>query len=182
MNFSNVWRRRAPYVLTSLAGAMLFLIPQICLASSGESGGGVVVIPDGSVVIQIVNFLLSIWILNLLLYKPIRKILIQRKEKMQGLELSIEMADKDAVEKDQSFAAGIKEARVKGLQEKEALIQQAADEEKRVVAEINRQAQAELADLREKIKKDAVVVRESLEKEIGDFASQISQKILGRTV
>jgi F-type H+-transporting ATPase subunit b len=101
---------------------------------------------------------------------------------MQGLELSIEMADKDAVEKDQSFAAGIKEARVKGLQEKEALIQQAADEEKRVVAEINRQAQAELADLREKIKKDAVVVRESLEKEIGDFASQISQKILGRTV
>ena len=183
MNFSNVWRKGVPYVLTSLAGALLFLFPQICLASSGESGGGgVVVVPDGSVIIQIVNFLLAIWILNLLLYKPIRKILIQRKEKMQGLELSIEMADKDAVEKGRSFAAGLKEARAKGLQEKEALIQQASDEEKRIVAEINRQAQAELADLREKIKKDAGEVRQSLEKEIGDFASQISQKILGRAV
>ncbi len=183
MIFSNVWRKRVVYVLTSLAGALLVLLPQIGLASSGESGGGgVTVMPDGSVVIQIVNFLFTIWVLNLLLYKPIRKILIQRKEKIQGLELSIEVADKDALEKDHSFAAGIKEARTKGLQEKEALIQQAAEEEKRIIAEINRQAQAELADLREKIKKDAGVVRESLEREIGDFARQISQKILGRAV
>jgi len=184
MKFSNVWRKRVPYVLTSIAGALFLFFPQICLASSGESGGGggVTVMPDGSVVIQIVNFLLIIWILNLLLYKPIRKILIQRKEKIQGLELSIEVADKDAAEKDQSFAAGIKEARARGLQEKEALIQQAAEEEKRIVAEINRQAQAELAELREKIKKDAGMVRESLEREIGDFARQISQKILGRAV
>lgn len=182
MKFSNVWRKGVPYVLPTLVCAVL-LFPQIGLGSSGESGGGgVTVAPDGSVFIQIINFLFTIWVLNLLLYKPIRKILIQRKEKIQGLELSIETSDRDAGEKDQAFAAGIKEARAKGLQEKEALMQQAADEEKRIVAEINRQAQTELAALREKIKKDAGAVRDSLEKQIGDFASQISQKILGRAV
>ena len=171
MKFSNVWRKGVPFVLLSLVCAVL-LFPQIGLGSSAESSGGVTVAPDGSVFIQIINFLFTIWVLNLLLYKPIRKILIQRKEKIQGLELAIETSDRDAGEKDEAFAAGIKEARAMGLQEKEALMQQAADEEKRIVAEINRQAQADLAVLREKIKKDAGAVRDSLEKQIGDFASQ----------
>jgi F-type H+-transporting ATPase subunit b len=41
---------------------------------------------DGSIVVQIVNFLVLIWILNMVLYKPIRKILLDRKEKMTGLQ------------------------------------------------------------------------------------------------
>jgi len=108
--------------------------------------------------------------------------LAQRKEKIGGLELSIETSNKDAQEKDQAFAEGIKEARAKGLREKESLVQQATDEEKSIIAEINRKAQAELAEVRSKIKNDAQAVRESLQKEVDNFADQICQKILGRTV
>jgi F-type H+-transporting ATPase subunit b len=153
------------------------------LGSSGESGGGgVTVIPDGSIIIQIVNFLFAIWVLNVLLYKPIRKILTQRKEKVSGLELAIETSNNDVREKDDAFAAGIKEARTRGFKEKDALLQQAADEEKSILDDINRKAQAELTEIRDQIKKDAEVARESLQAQIGDFANQISQKILGRAV
>ena len=117
----------------------------------------------------------------MLLYRPIRKILSQRKEKIGGLELSIETSDKDAQEKDQAFAAGIKEARTRGLQEKEALLQQATEEEKSIIAEINRKAQAELGEVRDKIKNEAEIARKSLQKEVDNFADQICQKILGRT-
>ncbi len=61
-------------------------------------------------------------------------------------------------------------------------MQQAADAEKSIVTDINRKAQAELTQIREQIKKDAEVARESLQSEIDDFANQISQKILGRAV
>jgi F-type H+-transporting ATPase subunit b len=108
--------------------------------------------------------------------------LIQRKEKIDGLELSIITSDKDALEKDEAFAAGIKEARARGLREKEVLMQQALDEEKTIIADINRKAQAELAEIRGKIKKEAEVARESLQKEIDNFANQICQKIIGRAV
>lgn len=169
---------------------LLFLLAMICLlfplhafGSGGESGGGgVTVTPDGSVFIQIANFVFTIWVLNLLLYKPIRKILHQRKEKVDGLELSIETSTKDAREKDEAFVAGVKEARSRGVEKKNALVQEAADEEKSIIADINRKAQAELVQIREKIKKEAGVARDSLQKEVDSFADQISEKILGRAV
>jgi len=146
------------------------------------SGGGITVIPDESIFIQMVNFLLIIWILNLVLYKPIRNILIQRKEKIAGLDQNIETINRDAKEKDDAFASGIKEARSKGLKEKEALLQEGADEEREIIEKINQKAQADLAEMREKIAKDAEDVRTSLQKEIDAFANAIGEKILGRAV
>ena len=182
MKFSGICRKGYPIFLISIA-LVCFVIPQSALGSSGESGGGgVTVTPDSSTLIQIINFVFLIWVLNLLLYKPIRKILAQRKEKIDGLELSIETSAKDALEKDEAFSAGIKEARARGFKEKEALMQQATDEEKKIIADINRKAQAELAEIRNKIKKEAEVARESLQKEVDNFANQICQKILGRAV
>ena len=160
-----------------------FLIALICLLFPLHAfGAGVVVTPDGSLLIQIANFVFTIWVLNLLLYKPIRKILKQRKEKVDGLELSIETSTKDAREKDEAFVAGVKEARAKGVEKKNALVQEATDEEKSILAELNQKAQAELAQVREKIKREAETARESLQKEVDGFADRISEKILGRAV
>jgi F-type H+-transporting ATPase subunit b len=162
---------------------MILLTASSALGSSEASGGGgVTVMPDWTVAIQIVNFLLILWILNRLLYRPIRNILRQRKEKIDGLELSIQTYNEDALEKDEAFAAGIKEARAKGLTEKEALLQAAAEEEKKVIAKVNEKAQAELADIREKISQEAQTAKAALQTKVEEFAGDICQKILGRTV
>jgi F-type H+-transporting ATPase subunit b len=151
-------------------------------ASEESGGGGITVIPDGSLIIQIANFLLIIWILNLILYRPIRNILRQRKEKIEGLELRIETYNEDALKKDDAFASGIQEARAKGLKEKETLLQAAAEEEKQVIADVNTKAQAELVEIRAKIVKDAEAARASLQEKVDEFANDICQKILGRKV
>ncbi len=137
---------------------------------------------DGSVIIQIANFLILIWILNLILYKPIRSIIIQRKEKISGLESDIDSAETQAVEQDQAFADGIKEARAKGLKQKETLLQAAADEEKALIGQINEKAQAELTKIREQIAGEASEAKQALMKDVDSFASAISEKILGRAV
>ncbi|MCK4728593.1 MAG: ATPase, partial [Desulfobacterales bacterium] len=67
-------------------------------------------------------------------------------------------------------------------QEKEALKQAGQEEEKRVVDEINRKAQAELEAVCAQIAKDAEDARRGLEKEIGIFSGTIAEKILGRAV
>jgi len=137
---------------------------------------------DGSVFIQIANFIFLIWIMNMILYKPIRKALLQRKEKVSDLERSIADFNIHALEKENAFASGIKEARANGLKEKQSLIQSGSDEEKNVIENINKKAQAELIKSREKIAKDAESVRVSLQKELDTFVNAIGQKILGRAV
>ena len=182
MKFSGIYRKGFPLLLFLFVLAC-FLFPLHAFGSGAESGGGgVVVTPDSSLFIQIANFVFAIWVLNLLLYKPIRKILSQRKEKVEGLELSIETSAKDAMEKDEAFVVGVKEARSKGVEKKNELVQEAADEEKSIIADINQKAQAELVEVREKIKKEAATARDSLQKEVDSFADQISEKILGRAV
>lgn len=130
--------------------------------------------------VQIANFLVIIFVLNVIVYKPIRKILKQRKAKVDGLENNIQTISTDAEAKNQSFAGGIKEARLKGQQQKEALLQAAADEEKAIVAQINEKAQKDLAAVKENISRDIKSVQVALEKEVDTFADVITQKILGR--
>ncbi len=166
-----------------MAPLIVLLAASLALGASEESGGGgITVIPDGSVIIQIANFLLIIWILNLILYRPIRNILRQRKEKIEGLELSIETYNENAKEKDDAFASGIKEARAKGLKEKETLLQAAVEKEKQIIENVNAKAQAELAKIRKKIAEDTEAVRASLQEKVDEFADDICQKILGRSV
>jgi F-type H+-transporting ATPase subunit b len=149
--------------------------------ASGE-GGGVTVVPDWSVSIQIVNFLFLIFVLNLILFRPIRKILQERREKVKGMETAIDHAGKSVHEKNAAFEKALRDARAKGLKEKEALVKQAEEEERRQIEAINSKAQAELEEIRRKIAADAERARQALQPQIGAFADEITQKVLGRAL
>lgn len=137
---------------------------------------------DGSLFIQIANFIFLIWALNMVLYRPIRKILVQRNRKISDLEDNIEAFQTDAQAKDDAFVAGIKKARADGLKEKHVLLEAAGQEEKRIIERINQKAQADLAAFREKIAQDSEAVRKALQAKTDEFADAIGQKILGRAI
>ena len=140
------------------------------------------VIPDWTLFLQMGNFILLIFILNAILYKPIRQILIERKNKIQGYKEGIDTLQQDASESEKSFQAKISEARQQGVREKGNLKQAGQEEEKQITDEINRKAQAELEAVRAQIAKDAEDARRGLEKEIEVFSGTIFEKILGRAV
>jgi F-type H+-transporting ATPase subunit b len=173
-------RRRLP--LTSPVPVTLILLLSALPAVAAEGGGGLTVIPDWTFLLQMANFLILMWILNVILYKPIRNVLIQRKKKVSGLEESIVTSQKDVKDKEEAFMVGIRDARAKGLKKKELLISEANEEEKKIIAAINAKAQADLGEVRGQISQEAQVVRDSLMREIDGFAESIGQKILGRAI
>ena len=135
---------------------------------------------DGSIALQIVNFLVLIWILNMVLYKPIRKILLERKEKVSGMQSDIDGSAQQVKSKEDAYAEGVRQARAAGQKEKEVLMEAAAEEEKAIIGKINETAQAELKVVKEKIVQEMGTVKAALEEEIDAFADAIGQKILGR--
>lgn len=137
---------------------------------------------DVSLIIQIVNFILLIWLLNILLYKPIRRIVLERKNKFTGIERAINTLNGSARDAENAYALGVRDARAKGIKEKDSFLSAAAEEEKEIIDKINKTAQENLAEVRKKIAKDAESVRVSLQKELTTFTDAIGKKILGRAV
>jgi F-type H+-transporting ATPase subunit b len=129
---------------------------------------------------QIINFLILIFALNLVCYKPIRKILLERKATVNGLTNNIASASEQSEEKDKAYTQGVREARAKGQKEKDALLQEAGDEEKVIVGKIMDKAREDMAAIKEQISKETAEVKAALEKEVDAFADAITQKILGR--
>ncbi|MEW5736545.1 MAG: ATP synthase F0 subunit B [Thermodesulfobacteriota bacterium] len=140
------------------------------------------IFPDWTVAPQILNFLIIIFVMNFLVYRPIRGAIRNRKETFGGMTTEISQAEKGAAAKLAALEEGIAKARAEGAKQKDAITAAAMAEEKRIITEINERAAAELAEMRGKIGADVGVARGALEAEIGAFAQAISEKILGRAL
>jgi F-type H+-transporting ATPase subunit b len=140
------------------------------------------IIPDWTLILQIINFVVLIFILNAVCYKPIRNILIERKKKIQGYEQDIDGLKQEAAESTEAFQAKVGEAKVKGFQQQEALKEGAEEEQKRLIEEIHQQAQADLDAVRAQIAKDAEGAKANLQAQAQAFSAAIAEKILGRAV
>lgn len=159
----------------------LTLTGTLTTAGTAHAAGGLISI-DGSLFIQIVNFLLTIFILNQLLYKPIRGILAKRKETITSSQASIGALAEEAKDKDQAYANGLKTARAEAIKKKEAVLQDVADQEKAMMDEVTRNAVAELTRSKEKIEAEKQAIRAALLKDVDQYANLIGQRILGRAI
>lgn len=140
----------------------------------------ITVIPDISLVYQIINFLVLLFVLNLVLYKPIRNVLLERKAKIEGMQDGAQKAQSDLVAGEDAYNSGLKQARSKGLKNKEAFIEEASKEEKEIIDRINKKAQANFAEIKTQVAKETEQARKALEAEVDVYATAIGEKILGR--
>jgi F-type H+-transporting ATPase subunit b len=138
--------------------------------------------PDITVIIQIVNFLFLLFVLNLVFYRPIRRILDRRSEEVRGLQESIgdlrEKSDQYSKELEESYEG----ARSEGFKEKDKLKQTGAKVEKEILQGAISSAEAKIGKAKEEIDRSMTGVRQSLEKELNMFSKELAEKILGRNV
>ena len=137
---------------------------------------------DKSLLLQMVNFLFLLWILNIILYRPIRRILAERKQRVDGFLLDIKQLGQQIEEQKNEIADLTNLARKKGFEEKEALKQEAQKEQERLLAEINAQMAAKISDVKTQIAGDITAARKTLQSQIETFARELATKILGRQV
>ncbi len=140
----------------------------------------ITVIPDISLVYQMINFLVLLFVLNMVLYKPIRNVLLERKAKVDGLENGVEKASADLEAQKDSYKNGLKQARNEGLKKKEVFIEEASQEEKEIIDQINKTAQANFAEIKQQVAVETEQARKALEAEVEVYAKAIGEKILGR--
>ncbi|MFO8049647.1 MAG: ATP synthase F0 subunit B [Desulfosudaceae bacterium] len=151
-------------------------------AESALAESAISVFPDKSLIWQIINFIILIWALNLVLYKPIRNVIARRKEKVDSLDSHIDRYQQDVAEKETALTEGIKTAKSDGMKKKNELIEKASEEEKSLIEEMNQKTQQTISENKTRIAAEAEKAAAELQQEVEAFAAEIGQKILGREV
>lgn len=135
---------------------------------------------DWTLYAQIINFLLLVFLLNVVLFRPIRSALKDRQAKLLAQETEINVL----TDKGRSLEDEIKEelaaARRAGAGARETLKQEGAQAEATLLEEVKRQAELEWATVEKKIKADLAKARKSLQTQVQSFAQLLATKILGR--
>jgi len=135
-----------------------------------------------SLLIQMANFLVFLLLMNLVLYRPIRRIVAERKKMMAEKQEGIERLEVEATSAVQEYDRKIQESRRSGLQRIQELKTAAYDEEKQLLQKISEEAAAQVQKMRAQIQKDISVARDQLREQVKSFSVQLAQKILGRSI
>ncbi len=134
-----------------------------------------------TVIIQIINFVLLIFLLNIILYRPVRGILNNRKEKMDSSSLLTD----EWKRKIEKYAIEIQEktdlARKQGMKELVSLRDSGLTKEKELVQDAFSQFEREVDMAKNEIKVKIDKARISLKDEIDSYAREMAEKIMGGT-
>ena len=135
-----------------------------------------------SIIIQILNFLILLFLLNLIVYRPIRGILGKRKEEM---DLSSSATD-EWMRKIEKYSAEIEEnidsTRKEGLKERTNLRDKGLSTEKELLQVAYSQVEEALGKAKNEIKQKINNARDSLQDEIDSFSRELAEKLLGRNL
>lgn len=137
---------------------------------------------DITLLIHIVNMAVLMFVLNIVLYKPIQNILQQRREKLDSLNKEVEQFEENARHRQKEVDKKMREASARA---KEALDSargeaQAAGSEK--LTAIRTEADGEKEKQMSEIHAQIDAARKELQESASEFAKEMAGKILGRSL
>jgi len=137
---------------------------------------------DITLVIQIINMFVLMFLLNGVLYKPVKKILKERSEKLQGMRAEVSDYEKNAQLRQEEVDAKMAKAsgKAKAALESARAEAQAAGDAK--LAEIKAEADAEKKKQLAEISAQFDSAKKSLQDNLDGFATDMASKILGRSL
>ena len=137
---------------------------------------------DLAFVFQLVNFLVLVLLLNVFLYKPIRKHLADRADQISGAKLKSAAVDKEVQEKLASYEARMREIRAGAADERGVLKKEAQQQEAAIIEKARVEASETLASIKAKVAKEAEEARRLLKESAESLSSDICEKVLGRSL
>jgi F-type H+-transporting ATPase subunit b len=137
---------------------------------------------DKSLLVQIINVLALMFCLNHFLFKPLRKILLERAE------LLARLSDRAAVTRSEIESGEAEKTRLKteslrqAISLKNNLADQSRTQSQQLLAEAQEKALSQINESRARLRQSAAAARTALKAETQNLARDMAEKILGRNL
>jgi len=138
------------------------------------------VVPDKTIFIQGINFLVMIFLLNVVLIKPIREIIKKRKGLMADQLEKIEGFNSNAETKVADYEAQLSDARKEANVIRTAKKDEGTAEEQTLMSAAGDEASSTIQAARSEIKSQVKGAMDQLTKDVDKYAEQVTGKILGQ--
>jgi F-type H+-transporting ATPase subunit b len=132
--------------------------------------------------VQILNFGILVLVLNIFLYKPIRKVLADRRQVIDGAREKSAAVDLEVQEKMALYEVRLRDARTEAAGRRAESLKQAQAEETSVLEKARAEATASLGTIRDRVTKEAADARVLLKQQAELLSGDICEKILGRSL
>jgi len=121
-------------------------------------------------------------VLNVLVYRPLRGVMAQRAETIDGDHQKAKGLEEEVSAKIARYEAQLQEAKHKGSMEKAEMRRAAEKEEAQILGDARNVAADKLQVIRNKVASEAEEARKALKGEAETLASQVASKVLGRAI
>lgn len=142
----------------------------------------VTVIPDYTIFVQIVTFLALIFILNILLYKPILTIIDRRKKQLEELENEIKLFNDSVEKRAAEYDEKLKLAKANASEIKKEIVKEGSDKAKAIVDAVRNEIPLMAQEFQKKMDKEIMAARQILEGQSKRLSMEIATKVLGRSI
>ena len=132
--------------------------------------------------VQLINFGILVLVLNIFLYKPLRKVLADRRQVVDGAREKAASVDLEVQEKMALYEVRLREAKAVAAERRAESLKQAQAEETAVLEKARTEATASLGTIRDRVAKEAADARVLLKQQAELLSVDISEKILGRSL
>jgi F-type H+-transporting ATPase subunit b len=137
---------------------------------------------DSTVFIQLVNFLILIWILNQVLYKPILRMLDRRKEILAKAQEEVKSVQETIDRRVAEYEEKIRAAKLEAMGQKGDLAKEGAQAAKVITDKAKGEISGMMGEFQAKLEKELASVRELLRNQTQRISSEIAEKVLGRSI
>jgi F-type H+-transporting ATPase subunit b len=137
---------------------------------------------DHTLFIQIADFLLLLFVMNILVYRPIRNILSKRKNEMSSTEDLTQSLGQKTSQCSNELNANISNTRKQGIKERDILKSEGDEQEQKILKNTYSLAQEKIDKARKELEEARLRARDSLQAEVKGFSTDLVKKLLGRGI
>ena len=140
------------------------------------------IFPDGSLWVQLINFLVLVFLLNRFLFRPI---LGRMQERDRGIQENLDSAaeNRELAEKQMAeYEKAIGEAKQEGIESMFRVEREIAEETRRKLDEKRNEADRMTEDARARIENQSHEARKNLESKVKELAGVVACRLAGREI
>ena len=137
---------------------------------------------DYTLWIQMANFLILMFLLNALLYKPILGIMDKRKKQLQDTDEEIKRLNQSVEERMAAYEEKLRQAKMDAVEKKQDIVKEGAEQAKIFIDAAKSEIPGMMEKFHAEMNKEVEEARHILTNQSQKISVEIAEKLLGRSL